>query len=100
MCFNFSKFPPKKSQVANEQKNRSVMHGTSRVKKVILGQRVRKVRSNRVHKKKGLIKRKARDHIEYKARETQEHVGHEVPGVRDHVGHEAREAQEHVGHVI
>ena len=38
-CFNFSKFPPKKSQVANEKKNRSLMHGNSRAKQVILEQR-------------------------------------------------------------
>ena len=38
----------KKSQVANEQKNRSVMRGSSGAGKVILGQRVRKVRENRV----------------------------------------------------
>ena len=52
ICFNFGKFPKKKSQVANEQKNRSVMHGNSRAQKVILGH-----------------KRKARGHIEYKTHE-------------------------------
>ena len=59
-----------KSQVANKQKNSSVMHGNSREKKVILGQRVSKVRNNGVRNKKGLIKRKARGQIEHEARGT------------------------------
>ena len=58
------------------------MHGSSRAKKVILGHRVRKVRNNRVRKKKGLIKYKARGHMEQEVRETQEHVGHELDGAR------------------
>ena len=45
------------------------MHGNLRAKKVILGHRVRKVRDNRVRKKKGLIKRKARGHLEHEALE-------------------------------
>ena len=61
--------------VANEQKNRNVMHGNSKAKKVILGNRVRKVRNDKVHKEKGLIKRKARGHIEHEGRERHEHVG-------------------------
>ena len=39
---------PKKLQVANEQQNGSVKH--SRAQKLILEQRVRKVRDNRVRK--------------------------------------------------
>ena len=73
---------PKKSQVANKQKNRSVMHGNSRAQKVILGHRVHKVRKNRVSREKGLIKREAQGHIEREARETQEHVWHEARGAR------------------
>ena len=53
------------------------MHGNSGAKKVILGNRVRKVRNNRVRKKKRLIKRNARGQIEYEALETQENAGHE-----------------------
>ena len=60
------------------------MHGNARAKKVILGHRVRKVRNNRVRKKKGLIKCKTRGHIEHKARKTQEQVGHEARKAREH----------------
>ena len=45
------------------------MHGNSSAKKVILGHRVHNVRNNRVRKKKGLIKYKARGHIEHEAHE-------------------------------
>ena len=59
------------------------MHGNSKAKKVILGNRVRKVRNDKVHKEKGLIKRKARGHIEQEGRERHEHVGYEVCGARE-----------------
>ena len=96
------------------------MHGKSRAKKAILGHRVRKARNNvrKVRKKKGLIKRKTRGYIQQGARETQEHIGHEVreaqgmQGTRKtydmrhmryestqgtrHAGHEARRARGHV----
>ena len=45
------------------------MHGNSRAKKVILGQRVRKVQNKRVSKEKRLIKHKPLGHIEHKVRE-------------------------------
>ena len=56
------------------------MHGNSKAKKVILGNRVRKVQNDKVQKEKGLIKRKARGHIEHEGRERHEHVGHKVCG--------------------
>ena len=56
--FNFIKFPLK-NEVANEQKNGSVMHGKSRAKKVILGHAVHKVLNNMVFKETLLIKCKA-----------------------------------------
>ena len=59
-----------------------MIHGNSRAKKVILGHRVCKVQNNRVCMEKGLIKYKARDHIQHEACETQDYVGHEVLGVR------------------
>ena len=46
-------------------------HGNSRAKKVILGNRVCKVRDNRLCKEKGLIKREARGHIGHEACEAQ-----------------------------
>ena len=45
------------------------MHGNSRAKKVISGHEVYKVSNNRFCEEKELIKRKARGHIEYEARE-------------------------------
>ena len=116
ICFNFSKFPPKNSHVANEQKNRSVMNGNSRAKKVILGSRVRKVRNNRIRKERARQEaceardtwntgaRRARSmwgtrHLEYgghKAHEEWEHVGHEAREVREHVRNETRSAREHM----
>ena len=45
------------------------MHGNSRTQKVILGHRVCKLRSNRVRRKKGLIKGEARVHTGHEARE-------------------------------
>ena len=59
------------------------MHGNSKAKKVILGNRVRKVQNDKVHKEKGLIKRKARGHIEHEGRERHKHVGYEVCGARE-----------------
>ena len=58
-------------QVANEQKNRDVMHGNSGAQKVILGHRVRKLRNSRVLKKKGLVKHEVRGHILQEAHEAQ-----------------------------
>ena len=46
------------------------MYENSRAEKVILGQRVRKVRNSMIRKKKLLIKRKARGHIEHQACKT------------------------------
>ena len=48
------------------------MHENSRAQKVILRHRERKVRNNRVRKEKGFIKREARSHIGYEARETRD----------------------------
>ena len=47
------------------------MHGKSRVKKVMLGHRVTKVRENRVSYEKVLIKCKAQGHMGHEAPEAQ-----------------------------
>ena len=70
VCFTLVN-SPKKSQVANDQKNRSVIRRNSRTQKVILGHRICKVQDNTVLKEKGLIKCNARGHIGHKAREAQ-----------------------------
>ena len=51
-----------------------MIHGNSRAQKLILGNRVRKVRNNKLRKEKGLIKHEAQAHIEHEARQTQEQV--------------------------
>ena len=62
---------PKKSLVANEQKNRSVRYGNSIAQKLILGHRLPKVRDNRVRDEKGLIAREALVYIGHEVREAQ-----------------------------
>ena len=48
-----------------------MIHRNSKAKKVVLGHRVWKVRNNSVCKKKGLMKRKARGHVEDETLEAQ-----------------------------
>ena len=67
---------------------------------MVLGQRVRKVQDNRVHKEKGLIKYKVRGQREHQAREARSTSGtkavrHKTRGAQEYGGHEIREAWEY-----